>query len=252
MPRTRTRTSRTPSDGRRSTRSDARPGLATRLGLDRPGRAAVVFALAFVLGLVLAAAWVATLPDVETVAPVAEAPDGLETAPVSAADSEPLPAPAADPAPAPEPRRQASQPAPAPPPPREPVRDDGFDPGEWQRVSPAPQPTAPTPGGPPAPEPGAAATPGIDQPARPLAEASAAPRYPARAVRRREQGEVLLAVDVDARGYPSGVSVARSSGSRDLDQAALEAVRGWRFEPARYQGRPVASRLQVPLSFSLE
>lgn len=75
------------------------------------------------------------------------------------------------------------------------------------------------------------------------------PRYPARALRRGESGEVLLRIQVDARGVPSDVEVASSSGSRDLDRAATSAARRWRFRPAMRDGRPVAGTVTVPVNF---
>jgi TonB family protein len=57
------------------------------------------------------------------------------------------------------------------------------------------------------------------------------PRYPP-ALRRRIEGTVLLKVEVRPTGDTGAVDVARSSGHRNLDDAAVEAVRKWRFRPA--------------------
>lgn len=106
---------------------------------------------------------------------------------------------------------------------------------------------------PPAPPPVAAAP--AARPAAPLAASqpqpisSPAPRYPARALRRGEQGTVMVSAQVGPDGVPSGVDVARSSGSRLLDRAAVDAVRRWRFRPAMADGRPVPGRVQVPITF---
>jgi protein TonB len=62
---------------------------------------------------------------------------------------------------------------------------------------------------------------------------------------------VIVNVEVDADGRAADVSLSRSSGFPLLDQAALEAVRRWTFEPAREGGFPVASRVDVPVRFSL-
>lgn len=78
---------------------------------------------------------------------------------------------------------------------------------------------------------------------------SPSPRYPPRALRRGESGEVLLRIHVDARGVPSEVEVASSSGSRDLDRAAQAAARRWRFRPAMRDGSPVAGMVNVPIVF---
>lgn len=75
------------------------------------------------------------------------------------------------------------------------------------------------------------------------------PRYPSRALRRGEAGEVLLRVQVDARGVPSSVEVVSGSGSRDLDRAAINAARRWRFRPAMRDGQPMAGVVNVPITF---
>lgn len=75
------------------------------------------------------------------------------------------------------------------------------------------------------------------------------PRYPSRALRRGEAGEVLLRVQVDARGVPSSVEIVSGSGSRDLDRAAISAARRWRFRPAMRDGQPMAGVVNVPITF---
>lgn len=84
----------------------------------------------------------------------------------------------------------------------------------------------------------------------PVPIASPGPRYPARALRRGESGEVLLRVHVDARGLPVQIEVASSSGSRELDRAASNAVRRWRFRPATQSGEPVSGVVNVPVTFN--
>lgn len=69
--------------------------------------------------------------------------------------------------------------------------------------------------------------------------------------RLKQQGVVLLEVEVNADGRPTDVRVRGSSGFSALDQAALKAVRRWEFEPARIGGLPVSSRVEVPVRFSL-
>ena len=77
------------------------------------------------------------------------------------------------------------------------------------------------------------------------------PTYPPEAFRAGEEGTVLVRVDVDASGNPTNVDVARRSGSRELDRAALDAVRKWRFDPAIKDGKPVAASAEVPVEFKL-
>lgn len=99
-------------------------------------------------------------------------------------------------------------------------------------------PTAPAP---------AALAPG-DQPV-PLAGQTPPPRYPSGALRRGEGGTVMVRVEVDASGMPAGVALVQRSGSRDLDRAAMEAVRRWRFQPAQRDGRAVSGSLVIPVDF---
>ena len=62
----------------------------------------------------------------------------------------------------------------------------------------------------------------------------------------------MLGVQVNAEGNVSNVSLAESSGYPLLDKSAMEAVRRWTFEPAREGGFPVASRVDVPVRFTLK
>lgn len=78
------------------------------------------------------------------------------------------------------------------------------------------------------------------------------PRYPFDARRRREQGEVRLTVLLDIDGRVKSISVARSSGSERLDEAALIAVRRWRWSPIIEAGVPVMVRGEVTIPFVLE
>jgi protein TonB len=77
------------------------------------------------------------------------------------------------------------------------------------------------------------------------------PEYPLASKRRHEEGEVRLTVTVSAEGRPLRVSLSRSSGHPLLDQAAIDAVRTWTFEPARASGVAVTSEVVVPVRYSL-
>ena len=80
---------------------------------------------------------------------------------------------------------------------------------------------------------------------------NAAPRYPYLARRQGQEGQVVLRVQVSARGDPVSVRVQQSSGYRLLDQAAIKAVKTWRFAPARRGAFLVAGSMDVPVSFKL-
>lgn len=79
-----------------------------------------------------------------------------------------------------------------------------------------------------------------------------APLYPPLSKRMGEQGKVLLRAHVLPSGTADGVEIKRSSGSPRLDNAALEAVRKWRFVPAKQGGQAIAAWVQIPINFSLE
>jgi protein TonB len=77
------------------------------------------------------------------------------------------------------------------------------------------------------------------------------PEYPPRCRRMGIEGVVRVRALVGENGRPRQVSVARSSGDEALDRAAVEAVRQWRFEPARRGGQAVSAWAAVPIKFEL-
>ncbi|MDR2014797.1 MAG: TonB family protein [Azoarcus sp.] len=77
------------------------------------------------------------------------------------------------------------------------------------------------------------------------------PEYPSLSLRLREQGLVKLRVHVTVEGRAGEVALHTSSGFERLDKAALDAVRRWKFRPARRAGTPVAGWVLVPVRFEL-
>lgn len=75
------------------------------------------------------------------------------------------------------------------------------------------------------------------------------PIYPVIGKKSGTQGVVVLEAIIDTDGSVSEVSVLRSIPL--LDDAAITAVRQWRFEPGFRDGRPVRQRLTVSVSFRL-
>lgn len=75
------------------------------------------------------------------------------------------------------------------------------------------------------------------------------PEYPPIAVSAMIEGIVILEATVDSRGAVSDTRVLRSHGV--LDQAAIDAVRQWRYEPLMLNGAPMPFILTVTVSFSL-
>ncbi len=76
------------------------------------------------------------------------------------------------------------------------------------------------------------------------------PDYSEEARKAKYQGTVVLWVVVSPDGRPRDVKVQRSLGM-GLDQKAIEAVRNWRFDPARKDGHPVAVQINVEVNFRL-
>ncbi|HVI26563.1 MAG TPA: energy transducer TonB [Xanthomonadaceae bacterium] len=113
---------------------------------------------------------------------------------------------------------------------------------------PPPPPRAPLPPSATAPAPAQAAA-SVAAASAPVPVVMPAPRYPPSALRNRESGTVLLRVEVGTDGVPTDVEVVRSSRTRALDRAAVDAVRGWRFRPAQRAGQPVPGSVQVPINF---
>ena len=62
---------------------------------------------------------------------------------------------------------------------------------------------------------------------------------------------MLLRVLIDDQGRAKKVEVNTSSGSELLDRAAAEAIKRWRFHPARYGDKPVESWIRIPIEFRL-
>ena len=78
------------------------------------------------------------------------------------------------------------------------------------------------------------------------------PDYPPRARRLGLEGEVLIRTRVLPNGESGELVLVQSSGYALLDQAAMEAVRKWRFRPARHGNELIVSWVEIPVRFRLE
>jgi TonB family protein len=76
----------------------------------------------------------------------------------------------------------------------------------------------------------------------------AAPRYPEEARKRGFGGVAVLRVAVDERGKGTVVDIATPLGF-GLDQAAINVIDQWEFEPAQRDGKPVKVYLRVRFDF---
>ncbi len=74
--------------------------------------------------------------------------------------------------------------------------------------------------------------------------------YPPAAMAARQEGTVTLVVTLGNDGGITEVTVGDSRGEL-LDQAAVEAVKQWRFKPARRGDEAIAARIRIPFVFAL-
>jgi protein TonB len=92
---------------------------------------------------------------------------------------------------------------------------------------------------------------GITQTAIPRGGYQVRPSYPGRARRLGIEGTTTLRIFVAADGRVADVVVEESAGHPDLDHAAADAVRRWRFEPARRGTEAVGMWVLLPVEFRL-
>jgi protein TonB len=78
------------------------------------------------------------------------------------------------------------------------------------------------------------------------------PTYPRTARAKNQQGTVTLLVVIREDGQVTTVQVHASSGHKKLDDAALTAVRTWKYVPATAAGQPHASVILQSIVFEIE
>jgi len=89
--------------------------------------------------------------------------------------------------------------------------------------------------------------------APPRVQREVKPSYTPEAMRNRIQGSVRLQAIVERNGTVSGIQVVRSLDSQfGLDQAAVNALKQWQFQPGTLaDGTPVRVLINVELTFTL-
>ena len=85
----------------------------------------------------------------------------------------------------------------------------------------------------------------------PLLLEAPAPRYPAMARHRSWEGTVVCRILVGRNGLVVDVALEQSSGFRVLDDAAVQAVRHWRFQPGLQSGREAEMEVLHNVRFRL-
>ena len=78
------------------------------------------------------------------------------------------------------------------------------------------------------------------------------PKYPESARRLKQQGTVLLKVDVDSEGKVLKIEIKESSHCEILDSTAVSTVSSWSFIPAKLNGASIPSQVEVPIKFQLK
>jgi protein TonB len=197
----------------------------------------------------------ATTPTAPLDASPATPPAAAEMAPPLPPPTAPIPGPSPGPAPRDPVRRlpEAAAHAPAGSAPGEPTsRADSFAPrGSAGNASSGTGREAGTSAVASVPSRDAGSTSGVTQYARPQGGYQVRPRYPPSARRLGVQGTTLLRVHVLIDGRVGDVVVQESAGHPDLDQAAAEAVRRWRFDPARRGADAVDMWVLLPVEFRI-
>jgi TonB family protein len=77
------------------------------------------------------------------------------------------------------------------------------------------------------------------------------PQYPPQALAERLEGTVLLQLEVSLDGLPENIRVTQPL-DEELDAAAVEATRQWRFEPGRKDDAPVRVEVAMEMTFRLK
>ena len=78
------------------------------------------------------------------------------------------------------------------------------------------------------------------------------PRYPAEAIRRRQEGRVTLNLEILESGSIGQAVLVKSSGVESLDQSAMEAVRTWQYTSAIKDDQVVRQWMRVVIGFELK
>ncbi len=89
-----------------------------------------------------------------------------------------------------------------------------------------------------------------DLPVPPHKTVDVRPIYPEHARAARIEGVVVMEAVLDPTGHVTQLRVVRSVPM--LDQAAMDAVRQWRYTPTMYYGKPVSVLLTITISFKLQ
>jgi protein TonB len=93
-----------------------------------------------------------------------------------------------------------------------------------------------------------AAAPGRENP---VPVRTVAPEYPRELKADGVSGLVMVKCTIDEQGNVSDTEIAKSSNEK-FDRFATEAIKKWKFKPARQDGAPVTVQVTIPIKFVAE
>lgn len=93
-----------------------------------------------------------------------------------------------------------------------------------------------------------AATPGRENP---VPVRTVAPEYPREMKANGVSGLVMVKCTIDEQGNVAGTDIVKSS-NEQFDRFATEALKKWKFKPARQDGTPVSVQVTIPIKFVAE
>jgi len=91
-----------------------------------------------------------------------------------------------------------------------------------------------------------------EMPAEPVPLVRISPQYPQRALMRRIEGTVQVAFTIAVDGTVTDPEVVKADPRGYFEQAALRAIRHWKFQPEKEDGIAVARRATQTIRFALK
>jgi len=76
------------------------------------------------------------------------------------------------------------------------------------------------------------------------------PFYPEEARRQKLSGRVVLSTIITTEGTAANLRISKSAG-HGFDEAAIECVKRWKFDPGLYDGKPVPVAMEMEVDFKL-
>jgi protein TonB len=77
------------------------------------------------------------------------------------------------------------------------------------------------------------------------------PEYPRELKDQNVSGLVMVKCTIDEQGNVAETSIVKSSNGQ-FDRFATDAVRKWKFKPARQDGAPISVQVTIPIKFVLD